>query len=289
MPRPARIDTNVKLDCIDTIVKLRWERMPPIEDGRLTEAGRQPLHWRLRGRLSPSWRGRIRRVVDPALAPFGSVSSAATSRPEIAVTFDDGPDEQTTPGVLDALRGHGARATFFVLVGRAEAAPDLIGRMVREGHEIGLHGVDHHRLPQLASSEIAERLRAGRRRLEALTRQPVTLYRPPFGAQSLRSYLLARRAGLRVVVWSAHAEDWLQQAPAQLAERALARVRQGGVLLLHDAIEPDPASPAPPPPLDRGAAVELLLAGLARGGLRATTVSGLLAGGRTVRTAWFRP
>jgi peptidoglycan/xylan/chitin deacetylase (PgdA/CDA1 family) len=252
-------------------------------------AGREPLYWSLRDRLSPSWRRRVRRAADPALARLGSVSSAATARPELALSFDDGPDLQVTPRVLDVLTRHRAHATFFVLVGHAEAAPALVARMVAEGHEVGLHGIDHDRLPPLPAAEIGARLADGRRRLEALTRRPVTLFRPPFGAQSLRSYARARRAGLTVVVWSAHADDWLEQAPAELAARAMGRVRRGDVLLLHDALEPDPASPTAPPTLDRAAAVGLLLAGLAGRGLRATTVSALLAGGRPVKTCWFRP
>jgi peptidoglycan/xylan/chitin deacetylase (PgdA/CDA1 family) len=129
----------------------------------------------------------------------------------------------------------------------------------------------------------------GRRRLEAVTGRKVMLFRPPSGSQTLRSYIAARRAGLQVVVWSAHAADWEAGTPEQVAQRGLASIRPGGILLLHDAFEPDPRRRTSDPRLDRRAVLESLLAGLEARHYRAASVGGLLTGRRPLQTAWFRP
>jgi peptidoglycan/xylan/chitin deacetylase (PgdA/CDA1 family) len=249
-----------------------------------------PAHWALRARLSPGGRRRARRLADALLAPVGSINGARGVGRRFALTFDDGPDPATTPGVLDALARHGVTATFFVLVQRAEAHPRLIRRLVDAGHEVGLHTVDHARLPTRTAAEVDEQVGRGRARLERVTGTAVTLFRPPYGAQTLRTWRAARRAGLEVVVWSGHAGDWEDQPVAGVAERAAAALTPGGILVLHDAIAGDPREPAPPAPtFDRAEAVDRFLTGLPAADWRPTTVGGLLAAGRTTRTAWFRP
>ena len=116
----------------------------------------------------------------------------------------------------------------------------------------------------------------------------VAYLRPPFGSQSIRSYRAARRVGLDVVVWSADAEDWADQTPVECAGRARARLEPGGILLLHDGFAPEHGSDEPPPSLERAAALDLLLAGLAEDGYRATSVGKLLDVYPARRTAWFR-
>jgi peptidoglycan/xylan/chitin deacetylase (PgdA/CDA1 family) len=172
----------------------------------------QPLYWSLRSRLSPSARGAVRRATDSLLAPVGSLRGVRATQPIVALTFDDGPEAAGTPGVLAALGDAGARATFFLLVERAEAAPELARAIVAQGHEVGLHGIDHARLTGLPPAQVARRLHEGRRRLEAVVARPVRFFRPPYGSQSLRTYLAARRAGLEVVVWTA--DDPARRHPA---------------------------------------------------------------------------
>jgi peptidoglycan/xylan/chitin deacetylase (PgdA/CDA1 family) len=118
------------------------------------------------------------RSARPGLLPLSSVACVATDDRVVALTFDDGPDPDQTPEVLDALAEAGARATFFVLVDRAAEHPDLLRRIAAEGHEIGLHGEDHTRLTTLPIREALRRIRRGKRRLEELTGRPVTLFRP---------------------------------------------------------------------------------------------------------------
>ena len=250
---------------------------------------RLPLFWQVRGRLSPRTRSKVRRAADLGLAGFVGSIRAARARDTVAVTLDDGPDPDVTPRLLDVFAARGGSATFFVLLDRAESDPRLVRRMVAEGHEVALHGADHRRLPTLPPDTVAARLRASRERLEQLTGSPVRWFRPPFGAQSLRTYLAARRAGLHVVVWSADASDWVDRSVESVAADALAALHPGAILLFHETLAPDPDRRSAVTTFDRVAASASILDGVRARGWRAVTVSELLAAASPVRTAWFRP
>jgi len=245
------------------------------------------LVWKVRSRLSDADRRRVRRLADPLFSAIGSINGAASSSGEVALTFDDGPDSDVTPRLLDLLRDRGVRGTFFVLTDRAARHPDLVRRAAAEGHEIALHADRHQRLTEVSAFELRRRLRSARDLLEQVSDQRVRLFRPPFGAQSLATYVTARSCGLDVVVWGPHAEDWVQDAPEVVAARGLERMVGGDVLLLHDGVE-TPAGQVPPT-FDRVRAVELILDGMTARGLSPTTVGELTARGSARRTAWFRP
>jgi peptidoglycan/xylan/chitin deacetylase (PgdA/CDA1 family) len=203
------------------------------------------------------------------------------------MTFDDGPDPLTTPQVLDALARARASATFFLLVERAEANPELVRRLVEEGHEVGLHGIDHTRLTTLPRATVRRRLREGRARLAAVAGVNVRLFRPPRGAQSLRTYLATRAVGLRPVVWSVDSGDWTGSKIEEVVARVGGSIRPGGVVVLHDTLivtEDDPT----PPGYDRAAMVSAVLRELAAKGLASVTVSELLAAGTVEHSFWFR-
>ena len=212
------------------------------------------LAWKVRSRLSDDNRKRVRRLADPLLSAVGSISGAAPSSRQVALTFDDGPDPDVTPRLLDVLRDRGVRGTFFVLTDRAARHPDLVRRAAAEGHEIALHADRHQRLTEVSVVELRRRLRSARNLLEQLSSQRVRLFRPPFGAQSLATYVTARSCGLEVVVWGPHAEDWVQDAPEAVAARGLERLKGGDVLLLHDGLV-TPAGEAPST-IDRVRSVE---------------------------------
>jgi peptidoglycan/xylan/chitin deacetylase (PgdA/CDA1 family) len=248
-----------------------------------------PRHWTVRQRLPTGLRRVARGTADLLIAPVaGSVAGSRGSLRAVAITFDDGPDPQVTPALLDMLAQRASRATFFLLVPAAEAHPALVRRVAAEGHEVALHGDRHHRLTGLRALEVRNRLRTSRRRLEAVVGQPVRLFRPPFGAQSLASYAGARWAGLRVVVWSADASDWVDGTAEEVSRRALAHVRPGGILLFHETLVADEHGRGAATSFDRVEAARLIIDGLADRSLRRPTVSELIAGGAH-RTAWFRP
>jgi peptidoglycan/xylan/chitin deacetylase (PgdA/CDA1 family)/signal transduction histidine kinase len=251
-------------------------------------------YWRIRNRLPVTYRTVVRRSVDTLAGPLvGSVAgvkqngegAAAT----VGLTFDDGPDPLVTPRLLALLDAAQVRATFFVLVDAAEAAPDLVRRMLDEGHEVGLHGADHRRLTSLPRDEIAAHLVDGRDRLTRITGVVPRLFRPPFGSQSLWSYFAARRLGLTPVVWTADAEDWYEDDADAVERRALSRVEPGGILLLHERARPEPGAPPLALSFDPVAVVGGVVDGLRRRGLEPTSVGALAETGPLRRTVWFRP
>ena len=245
------------------------------------------LVWRARQALTPERRAAVRRLTDPWVGPAGSVKGVVDDT-TVGLTFDDGPGP-ATDSVLDVLAHHEATATFFMLSDRAEARPEVVRRVVADGHEVALHGLDHTRLTLLDGREVRGHVLDGKRRLERCAGVPVRWFRPPFGSQSLRTFVAARRCGLQVAVWSCDADDWNGDDPHRIARLALERVRPGGILLLHDAFENDPIAPLPEPEFDRAASLDEILTGLTARGVRAVDLGRLVEGHRVVRTAWFRP
>jgi peptidoglycan/xylan/chitin deacetylase (PgdA/CDA1 family) len=224
----------------------------------------------------------VLRLGRPALLGLSTLACVNTREPVVSLTYDDGPDPEFTPRVLDELAAHGAKATFFVMVDPAEAHPGLVARMLAEGHEVALHGIDHTRLSTLPARRAQALIRAGKQRLEQVTGIGTTLFRPTYGAQTLAGYLLTRALGLEVVIWSAWARDWDGSSAEVVSGRALQSLHPGGIVLLHDA-----SGDGVGVGLDRGLASELLLAGLRNRGYTSLTVTRLLPHYPAVRTPWF--
>jgi peptidoglycan/xylan/chitin deacetylase (PgdA/CDA1 family) len=243
----------------------------------------------LRSRLPPSTRRKVRALTDPLAGPLGSIRGVRTEARVVGLSFDDGPDPAHTPAILDVLFAHNATATWFVLVDRAEANPELIARMLSEGHDVGLHGVDHSRLTRLSRQNQIRHIREGVTRLSKLTGRPVRFFRPPYGAQNLSSFWAVRREGMESVVWSADCDDWSERPEVVISERAISAAAPGALLLLHDALAGNPLDPASHPTLDRRRLVELIVDGLASQGFRSVSLSELLRLGEVHRTLWFRP
>jgi peptidoglycan/xylan/chitin deacetylase (PgdA/CDA1 family) len=212
-----------------------------------------------------------------ALLPLSSAVRVDTDQPLVALTYDDGPSPEHTPGVLDELARRGVRATFFVLTDCAQAHPELVRRMLAEGHEVGLHGIDHTRLTTLPGREAARRIRDGRRRLEQVTGRPVTLYRPTYGAQRMVQFAAARMLGLDVVIWTVWAVDW-EDAPAQaVADRAVGALHPGAIVLLHDTTDDTREEDTPRPTFSRAEVTRRILDGMVERGYHGIPAGELLA------------
>lgn len=184
-----------------------------------------------------------------------------------ALTFDDGPDAQSTALILDVLRKHGCHATFFVLGEKAARFPRLVERIAAEGHEIGLHGWDHRHpwllCPWTCRSHLVRAATAVARCAEG--RLPVK-YRPPWGFWSLWTVLGS--AGFERVMWSLPGGDWKKTTtPESLAALVCSRAEPGSVVLLHDGADYS---------WKTASALEPILCGLKSKGLRPTTVAELM-------------
>jgi peptidoglycan-N-acetylglucosamine deacetylase len=152
----------------------------------------------------------------------------------VALTFDDGPDPDATPAVLDALRAGQARAVFFLVGEQVDAHPGIARRVAEEGHVVALHGFRHVEHDDLGAEARAD-LERGAAVVAAATGVEPRLYRPPYGRFSESSYAAARELGLEPVYWSAWGSDWEPIPPERIAETAIRDLDPGAIVLLHDS------------------------------------------------------
>lgn len=221
-------------------------------------------------------------IVFPRWGMFADVVEAAEpGRHVIALTFDDGPNPDTTPTVLDHLARHSAKATFFVIGKKAESMPQLIRAIVDAGHELGLHGYSHSRLTAFRHERYIEAdLTRARAVLEPYAPGGIRWFRPPIGHVTLRIGRVAKRLGLRIVCWSVRGLDGLPSAePAKVARRVSLGIEDGGIVALHDAYERVDGTPAGVVVLDD------ILREITERGLRSVTLTELLEGSESVSGA----
>ena len=171
------------------------------------------------------------------------VERRGTSDPaQVALTFDDGPDPDWTPRILDILRDEGVKAAFFVTGVRATRHPELLRRIAGEGHEIGNHTFTHADLAQAGPLRIKLELNATQRAIEDITGRSTLLFRPPYDAdrtphtlREIEPLILAQRAGYIPTMASIDPLDWQTPPAEQMLERIRAARPSGSVILLHDA------------------------------------------------------
>ena len=141
----------------------------------------------------------------------------------VALTFDDGPNPEYTPQVLDILKDYKIKATFFLLGQEVERFKDLTRRIVDEGHSIGNHSYSHSRFNRLGSKEIEKEILKTQHVFDDVFGKENRLFRPPQGILSLSCLRVIRRLRLTTVLWS-----------RELDNGGLASVRSGDIILLHD-------------------------------------------------------
>jgi peptidoglycan-N-acetylglucosamine deacetylase len=159
----------------------------------------------------------------------------ADGAPGIVLTFDDGPDQDSTPGVLDALDTAGARATFFLVGEQVEADPELARELAARGHDVQLHGYGHVAHEHLTPEEARQDVERGAQALRDATGIEARFYRPPYGRFSSGSYDACRALGLGPVYWSAWGTDWETITPQRIADLVIPDLAAGAVVLLHDS------------------------------------------------------
>jgi peptidoglycan/xylan/chitin deacetylase (PgdA/CDA1 family) len=178
----------------------------------------------------------VKGLIAWSAAPLGSLIRVATREPAIALTFDDGPDPEETPRVLEVLERHGARGTFFLVGKRVQQYPELVARAVAAGHAVGNHSWDHPSFRRIQGRFRRAQIRWCGEALAPYVANGVRLFRPPYGEQSVGSLLDARRCGHQVVCWDVVAEDWRDDPAELLVQRVLRRLRRGSIVLFHDSL-----------------------------------------------------
>lgn len=185
----------------------------------------------------------------PGQPPIGNASSEElealsarylgdVSEPVIYLTFDAGFENGNTPAILDALKKHHAPAAFFLVGNYLETAPDLVRRMVEEGHVVGNHTTSHPDMSKIADLETFQQELKGVEDLyrEVTGEEMLKLYRPPQGKFSLENLKQAQQLGYTTVFWSLAYVDWYtdnQPTKEQAFDKLLPRIHNGAIVLLH--------------------------------------------------------
>jgi cellulose synthase/poly-beta-1,6-N-acetylglucosamine synthase-like glycosyltransferase/peptidoglycan/xylan/chitin deacetylase (PgdA/CDA1 family) len=172
----------------------------------------------------------------------GRTASLTVPDHRLVLTFDDGPDPTWTPKVLDVLKKHHAHAVFFVTGTMASRYPDLVQRMVDEGHEVGLHTFNHPDLSYQSKKRIDWELSQSQLALSGAAGIRTSLFRPPYSsfaeAMDNRSWPITQYIGARgyiTVVNNTDSEDWRKPGVAEIIRRATPHGGKGAIVLMHDS------------------------------------------------------
>ena len=154
---------------------------------------------------------------------------------EVALTFDDAPDDNFTVKVLDMLKQEGVKATFFVVGNRIEAHPDIVKRMVDEGHAIGNHSYNHANLPKLTDEQFRWQVTRTDELIRNITGYVPVLFRPPYGNVSEEQIKWLASQRKKIVNWDVDSLDWKNLNADQVAANVLGHIHPGAIVLQHAA------------------------------------------------------
>jgi len=174
-------------------------------------------------------------AVSPRSQLFGRtfVAAGAGSR-QLALTFDDGPNDPHTLRLLEVLAKHGVKATFFMIGRFIRERPEIARAVAQAGHVIGNHTYTHPNLFFATGSQLARELDDCERTLADAVGEHSKLFRPPWGFRRPGTLRAAARRGLTTVMWSVTGYDWKLPRPEAIERRVARQVRGGDVILLHD-------------------------------------------------------
>lgn len=170
---------------------------------------------------------------DEAVAAFGGRQSDELTK-KVALTFDDGPNPDYTPELLDELKKRGVPATFFVLGAEVEQYPQLVRRASEEGHLIGVHSYKHVNLRQLSDQQAVEQVNRTNEAIHAACGQYASYIRPPYGCWKED---LDYEVQMVEVLWDIDPRDWATTSADLVVQRVLQDVEENSIILLHDASE----------------------------------------------------
>lgn len=172
------------------------------------------------------------------LAEYNAFYAENTQDKVLYLTFDCGFENGNTPAILDALKKHKAKATFFIVGNYLSTSPELVKRMVEEGHTVGNHSFHHPDMSQMSKEEFSKELKELEDLYEQTIGEPmVKYYRPPQGKYSENNLQIAKELGYKTFFWSLAYVDWYedkQPTHEEAFDKLLTRVHPGAIVLLHN-------------------------------------------------------
>lgn len=176
--------------------------------------------------------GRIASIARQVKAVSGSaVNQVQEEKKKVALTFDDGPDDECTPALLDGLAKRGVKATFFVIAKEASEKPEIMKRMVKEGHLIGNHTYSHVDLRNMTDSAAKAEIQKANEVIEKYTGEKPCFLRPPFGNGRSK---IEQELEMIQVLWSIDTMDWSCKDEGQICSTVLRKVKENSIILMHD-------------------------------------------------------
>lgn len=161
--------------------------------------------------------------------------SSASNLKQVAITFDDGPDEFVTPRILDALKLNEVKATFFLVGKMAFKYPDVVKRIASEGHVIANHTWSHPRISGLTSEQIEEEVTRTDEFLAKLLGYHPVIFRPPYGIVTIPMLKVLTEMGYKTVIWTVDSEDWAGISAPEIIKNVQRKIDQGGIILQHSS------------------------------------------------------
>ncbi|MFZ0369204.1 MAG: polysaccharide deacetylase family protein [Halobacillus sp.] len=153
----------------------------------------------------------------------------------IALTFDDGPDQQYTPEILDILHKHQVKATFFLMGSRVAKYPDVTRRIVDDGHAIGNHTYWHPNLAEADIHQMEWEINQTNNQIYQATGQTTQWFRAPYGALNEQQILNLGFLGYKGIGWSIDTEDWKGPGDQAITRQVIQNVHPGAIILMHNA------------------------------------------------------
>jgi polysaccharide deacetylase family sporulation protein PdaB len=159
--------------------------------------------------------------------------SGTSSEKKIALTFDDGPDATFTPQILNVLKEHGVKATFFLIGKQAEKHPDVVRRIVREGHVVGNHSYSHPLFTKLTVEQAQGEVEQAGKTISRLAGYTPKLFRPPFGQINEAQLKWMKEQQMVVVNWNVDSLDWKSLSEQQVTRNIMNQTKAGSIILQH--------------------------------------------------------
>lgn len=159
--------------------------------------------------------------------------NGSSSKMQIALTFDDGPDNNYTLKVLDILKQYNIKATFFVIGRNVKTYPNSLKRIDSEGHVIGVHTYNHADLNKLTPAQVQEEITSTENIIDSLVGHHCKIMRPPYGLNSAQTIQTIADMGYKVIDWSVDTRDWAGTSPAQMMDYIQKQTKPGGIILHH--------------------------------------------------------
>lgn len=170
------------------------------------------------------------------LGVYKNGGAEAVRERQVAFTFDDGPNPKYTMELLDLLKNHHVKASFFVVGTNAEKYPDIIQRIHQDGHLIGIHNYVHHSNWLLTPWKVKQGLERSALTIERITGKKPSYYRPPWGMLNLFDFFIHKH--FHIILWTLMTGDWRSKGGSKkIEERLLKGIKPGDIILLHDSDE----------------------------------------------------